>query len=383
MNTQKLKDDLKKLESFFPRDHPVFQVRSANIDEIHLRFISSKGPAYDIHGNIMETYPRSAPLWSSDSDNAQITGILEALSNTTGSTNYIFPQMLDMVTSLCSLFGSELPAESELLKVICESEYGGVDAEPENESIDEGGNEMDGMLDDLDDYPVEMNDMGAAQQPSSVTTERGDAAMEDEGIDERGQQALERVKKAIVERYSTGNPTGSVQASDRLMKELKHIYKSDNYKLGVFTVELIGDSLYDWNVKLYKVDPDSSLYTDMQSLLKKFKQDHINLNFKFADSFPFTPPFVRVVSPVISGGYVLTGGAICMELLTKQGWSSAYTVEAVIMQISATLVKGRARINFSLQAAQAYSQTRAEESFRHLVRIHEKGGWFTPPKSDG
>lgn len=47
-----------------------------------------------------------------------------------------------------------------------------------------------------------------------------------------------------------------------------------------------------------------------------------------------------------SGGYVLLGGAICMELLTKQGWSSAYTVEALIMQISATLVKGKARIQF-------------------------------------
>lgn len=46
------------------------------------------------------------------------------------------------------------------------------------------------------------------------------------------------------------------------------------------------------------------------------------------------------------GGYVLLGGAICMELLTKQGWSSAYTVEAVIMQIAATLVKGKARILF-------------------------------------
>jgi len=46
------------------------------------------------------------------------------------------------------------------------------------------------------------------------------------------------------------------------------------------------------------------------------------------------------------GGYVLIGGAICMELLTKQGWSSAYTVEAVIMQIAATLVKGKARIQF-------------------------------------
>ena len=48
----------------------------------------------------------------------------------------------------------------------------------------------------------------------------------------------------------------------------------------------------------------------------------------------------------MSGGYVLLGGAICMELLTKQGWSSAYTVEAVIMQISATFVKGKARIQF-------------------------------------
>lgn len=47
------------------------------------------------------------------------------------------------------------------------------------------------------------------------------------------------------------------------------------------------------------------------------------------------------------GGYVLLGGAICMELLTKQGWSSAYTVEAVIMQIAATLVKGKARIQFN------------------------------------
>lgn len=43
---------------------------------------------------------------------------------------------------------------------------------------------------------------------------------------------------------------------------------------------------------------------------------------------------------------MLVGGAICMELLTKQGWSSAYTVEAVIMQIAATLVKGKARIQF-------------------------------------
>ena len=65
------------------------------------------------------------------------------------------------------------------------------------------------------------------------------------------------------------------------------------------------------------------------------------------DSFPFEPPFVRVVRPIINGGYVLGGGAICMELLTKQGWSSAYSLESVIMQLSATLVKGKARIQLS------------------------------------
>lgn len=59
--------------------------------------------------------------------------------------------------------------------------------------------------------------------------------------------------------------------------------------------------------------------------------------------------FFYVSVCVCAGGYVLLGGAICMELLTKQGWSSAYTVEAVIMQIAATLVKGKARILFGSQ----------------------------------
>ena len=102
-----------------------------------------------------------------------------------------------------------------------------------------------------------------------------------------------------------------------------------------------------------------------------------------------------------------------MELLTKQGWSSAYTVEAIILQISATLVKGKARIQFNGNKGQ-YSLARAQQSFKSLVQIHEKNGkllklyynlpyflltqffltlflsppypfagWFTPPKEDG
>ena len=44
---------------------------------------------------------------------------------------------------------------------------------------------------------------------------------------------------------------------------------------------------------------------------------------------------------LITQGFVMEGGAICMELLTPRGWASAYTVEAVIMQLAASLVKGQ------------------------------------------
>jgi len=81
----------------------------------------------------------------------------------------------------------------------------------------------------------------------------------------------------------------------------------------------------------------------------------------------------------------LNGGAICMELLTPQGWSSAYSIEALIMQISATLVKGKARVDFSStnRINTVYSLNKAQQSYKTMVQIHEKSGWFTPPKDEG
>lgn len=153
------------------------------------------------------------------------------------------------------------------------------------------------------------------------------------------------------------------------MKELRDIYRSDSFKSNMYSIELVNDSIYEWNIRLKSVDPDSPLHNDLIMLKEKEGKDSILLNIIFKETYPFEPPFVRVVHPIISGniykvstyseiefvknnffifkgGYVLVGGAICMELLTKQGWSSAYTVEAVIMQIAATLVKGKARIQF-------------------------------------
>lgn len=54
---------------------------------------------------------------------------------------------------------------------------------------------------------------------------------------------------------------------------------------------------------------------------------------------------IHLIYFIRSGGHVTLGGAICIELLTTDGWSSVYTVEAIIMQISSTLVEGGGRIH--------------------------------------
>ena len=56
-----------------------------------------------------------------------------------------------------------------------------------------------------------------------------------------------------------------------------------------------------------------------------------------------------------------------MELLTPQGWSSAYSIEALIMQISATLVKGKARVDFS-----STNRVRRKKYYSQLTNLSNK-----------
>jgi ubiquitin-conjugating enzyme E2 Q len=49
----------------------------------------------------------------------------------------------------------------------------------------------------------------------------------------------------------------------------------------VYSVELVNDSLYEWNVRLLTVDPDSPLHSDLQLLKDKDGKDHILLNMLF------------------------------------------------------------------------------------------------------
>ncbi|XP_040349299.1 ubiquitin-conjugating enzyme E2 Q2 isoform X3 [Herpailurus yagouaroundi] len=341
MSVSGLKAELKFLASIFDKNHERFRIVSWKLDELHCQFLLPPAappgslhspPPLTLHCNITESYPSSSPIWFVDSDDPNLTSVLERLEDTKNNNSN----------------GTTEEVTSE---------------EEEEEEMAED-------IEDLDHYEMK------EEEPISGKKS------EDEGIEKENLAILEKIRKTQRQDHLNGAVSGSVQASDRLMKELRDIYRSQSYKAGIYSVELINDSLYDWHVKLQKVDPDSPLHSDLQILKEKEGIEYILLNFSFKDNFPFDPPFVRVVLPVLSGGYVLGGGALCMELLTKQGWSSAYSIESVIMQINATLVKGKARVQFGANKNQ-YNLARAQQSYNSIVQIHEKNGWYTPPKEDG
>ena len=59
---------------------------------------------------------------------------------------------------------------------------------------------------------------------------------------------------------------GSFQATDRLMKDLKLIYKSDQYKSGHYTIDIVNDDLYHWKIMMLQIDEDSNLAKDLAKL---------------------------------------------------------------------------------------------------------------------
>ncbi|XP_055602678.1 ubiquitin-conjugating enzyme E2 Q2-like isoform X2 [Uranotaenia lowii] len=403
-----LKQEIKTLEQIFTKTHERFRILNASVDELSCRFIGRNGKQYDIHANITETYPSTPPVWFAESEETSITNAVQILTNTRGHDNHVINQVDILLRELCRLHTVPLPPDLDNLAIPFQHHPPGTPSPLQLAYLQGSGggggghhhlqhlqqhqqqqaqqqqqiDEIDSDCDDIEDVVGESDQDSEGEEDLPLEMDDGRSTAKKDEMEVEHLATLERLRQSQRQDYLKGSVSGSVQATDRLMKELRDIYRSDSFKSNMYSIELVNDSIYEWNIRLMSVDPDSPLHNDLVLLKEKEGKDSILLNIIFKETYPFEPPFVRVVHPMISGGYVLVGGAICMELLTKQGWSSAYTVEAVIMQIAATLVKGKARIQFGATKGQ-YSLARAQQSFKSLVQIHEKNGWFTPPKEDG
>jgi len=173
------------------------------------------------------------------------------------------------------------------------------------------------------------------------------------------------VKKARTE-PSEEKVSGSKITTTRLNKELRTISKLNPQESG-FEVTPDEDNFYKWQVKLFGFPEDCNLGKDLQ----KYGFDFVQLEILFGDSFPWTPPFIRVVKPRFQfrTGHVTVGGSICMEALTTSGWKQATLLEGLLVQIRAEMVAGEARLEGTNYP---YTEEEAREAFMRVARQH---GW--------
>ncbi|KAL7470127.1 hypothetical protein ACHAXS_010359 [Conticribra weissflogii] len=132
----------------------------------------------------------------------------------------------------------------------------------------------------------------------------------------------------------------------RLASDLYKIMLADTSEAGFSLEPCDEDTMDKWTIKLFGFDEDSNLAKDLIVI----GMDHVELEMSFPDQYPFEPPFVRVVKPRFKKqtGFVMSG-ALCMELLTKDGWNPINDIESVIVSIRSLMVVGDGRLQAAVE----------------------------------
>ncbi|TNN00168.1 hypothetical protein fugu_011414 [Takifugu bimaculatus] len=284
MSVSGLKAELKFLESIFDPNHERFRIIDWKPDELSCQFNVTGEKLLIIHCNITESYPSTPPIWFVDSDDPSLAEVLERLEDVRRGSTLLLQQLKRLICDLCRLYNLPQHPDVEMLDqplptgpITQDRKHGLSDEVTSEEEEEEEMGEQDIDLDqDLDHYDM--------KEEEPVDGKKS----EDDGIEKENLAILEKIRKNQRQDHLNGAVSGSVQASDRLMKELREIYRSQSYKTGIYSVELVGDSLYEWHVKLRTVDPDSPLHSDLQVLKEKEGVDYILLNFSIKIIFPLT-----------------------------------------------------------------------------------------------
>ncbi len=158
----------------------------------------------------------------------------------------------------------------------------------------------------------------------------------------------------------------------KLVKQYKRILKTQKNnpdELG-FRVTVNENDSYIWSVFITQFDSNEAVGKDMEELGIK----EIELELRFPNTYPLDPPFVRVIKPRFKQltGHVTSAGALCMELLTSKGWSSATSIEALIITIKSEILEGGGRIDRD-KWNMPYTLNEAKKSF---VRVAMGHGWM-------
>ncbi|AQN68249.1 ubiquitin-conjugating enzyme [Saudi moumouvirus] len=127
----------------------------------------------------------------------------------------------------------------------------------------------------------------------------------------------------------------------RIQNELKIIEKEKEKYGNLFTVNMIGDNVYNWKACIK--GPESSLY-------ENYKFD---LDIQIPNDYPYSPPKVKFITP-IKHMNINEKGDICLNILKKDGWSASQNIISILLSIMVLLDQPNSEDPFNSELAQLY-----------------------------
>ncbi|KIX99840.1 uncharacterized protein Z520_04476 [Fonsecaea multimorphosa CBS 102226] len=174
-------------------------------------------------------------------------------------------------------------------------------------------------------------------------------------------------------------------ATKALMRLLKEALKTQDdtppATLGWYIDRSLINNVYQWIVALHSFPSDLPLAKDMKSA----GVTSIVMEMRFTSQYPFSPPFIRVVKPRFlpfsrgGGGNVTEGGAMCMEVLTNNGWSASLTVESLLLQVRLVMSDTERPARLDRRPGTFYNVGEAKAAYLRACRNH---GWEVPAGFD-
>jgi ubiquitin-conjugating enzyme E2 Q len=70
-------------------------------------------------------------------------------------------------------------------------------------------------------------------------------------------------------------------------------------------------------------------------------------------------------------GHITSGGSICMEILTNQGWSAGLNIIKVLIVLKLEMIAGGARLDPKNHRT-VYSMSEAKNAYKRMLQSH---GW--------
>jgi len=136
----------------------------------------------------------------------------------------------------------------------------------------------------------------------------------------------------------------------RLTRELRHAEEQraghlEEHGLRLALCDPQGEDLRAWSLHIlsHAVDETCSLGRE----LRAHGVEAVELEVWIPDAFPVEPPLLRVIRPRFSQGsfFVHQHGALCLEILTRQGWTPAMSLPQLGVQVKTMMSQGSGTVS--------------------------------------